>query len=642
MSYNDKKKICIFFLVASIIGFITTTSIYFNHSSVGMDPEVNTIDNSGGNKVINASSVTALKEETDIAKDLSFVINNAIDKKIDRIIENISVADVIIENIQRNNVFEIILDNGKLVTYLKNGSILELSKNDTKANFDVIKTEAQAKKIGIKNISKEEKAYNDFWFRTFIGLAFLICIGTFILMIKLINKYSLKSYEINGKQVEINQDNENVDVPDVSFDDVQGCEELKENVQGIVSCLKNPEKLKNMGARMPKGIVLYGPPGTGKTLTAKAIAGTAGVPFFSASGSDFVELYVGVGAKRVRELYKIARANAPCIVFIDEIDAVGGKRGDLTNSERDQTINALLTELDGFDGGEGVLTICATNRIDMLDPALIRAGRFDLHLAVPLPDKNDRLSILKKHAENKVFKEDVDFENLAAKTIEFSGADLEALLNEAALNAIKFDKEEISNEDIEEAFFKIVMKGNKKKYQGDNYSEEAKVIAWHEAGHTLATRLLTKDKVLSVTIIGSTSGAGGVTFRNPEETMLKSKKYLRDSVKIMYAGRAAEEIYFNDNDKITTGASQDIRQATEILKEYLAFYGMGDMGMIDISQFQRDYSEVVYEASEMSKKLYEETLNLLRSNADILEKLVDELLIKETLTEKEIEMIIFS
>lgn len=431
----------------------------------------------------------------------------------------------------------------------------------------------------------------------------------------------------------------NQEAPTVTLADVEGVEGLKADVMGVVDYLKNPQKYIDIGARVPKGIILYGPPGTGKTLLAKAVAGEAGVPFFNAVGSDFVEKYVGVGASRVRELYKKARSKAPCIVFIDEIDAVAGQRGNDTNSERDQTINALLAELDGFNGSENVITICATNRLDMLDEAFQRAGRFDLKLAVGLPDKNARFNILKIHGRNKKFAKGVNLESVAVKTQQFSGAELEALLNESALEAVRKGKQEIDNEDIDDAFFKIVMKGNKKKRE--NISETNKVVAWHEAGHTLATKLLTDDNVPSVTIVGSASGAGGVTFRTQKDDMvLHSKKYLENSIKIMYAGRAAEEIYFADPEEVTTGASQDIKQATSIIKEYLSSYGMGCLGMIDLSQFRREAIDVIQEASELANKLYTETVDLLSSNKIALESLATELLEKETLEEPQIDAVI--
>lgn len=423
----------------------------------------------------------------------------------------------------------------------------------------------------------------------------------------------------------------------ITFDDVQGIEELKPDLYRLVDCLKNPKKYQELGARMPKGMILYGPPGTGKTLTAKAIAGEAGVPFFSMCGSDFVEKYVGVGASRVRELYKKARKAAPCIVFIDEIDAIGGGRGESNNGEKDQTINALLAELDGFNSANNILTICATNRLDILDPALLRAGRFDLKLAVGLPDKEGREAILKLHSKNKKLDSAVSIEALAKKTIGFSGAELENLLNEGALIAANNNGKVITNDDLENAFFKIIMDGNKKPRK--EIDEDTYLTAWHEAGHTLATKLLTKDGVPTVTIIQSTSGAGGVTFMAPDEKNLPSKKYLRNKIKIDYAGRAAEEIYLGNSDDITTGASQDIKNATAVIKSYIGAYGMGNKGLIDIKQLTTQY-DIVEEAGSLSTTLYQETLDLLTKNKDKLESLANALVEKETLYEEEIDDIL--
>lgn len=430
---------------------------------------------------------------------------------------------------------------------------------------------------------------------------------------------------------------ESVIIPkNITFDDVQGIDELKPDLYRLVDCLKNPEKYKDMGARMPKGVIFYGPPGTGKTLTAKALAGEAGVPFFSICGSDFVEKYVGVGASRVRALYKSARKSAPCIVFIDEIDAIGGERGESNNGEKDQTINALLAELDGFKSTDNVLTICATNRLDILDPALLRAGRFDLKLAIGLPDKEGREKILKLHAKNKKLDETVDIKELAGKTVGFSGAELENLLNESALIAASSDKKVIDKDSIEDAFFKILLGGNKKPRK--EIDDDAILTAWHEAGHTVVSKLLTKDSVPTVTIIQSTSGTGGVTFRSPDEKNLPSKKYLRNTIKISYGGRAAEELYLGSSDDITTGASADIRSATATIKAYIGSYGMGNKGLLDIKQLTNQY-DIVEEATELSNKLYNETIDLLREHYDVLKVMAERLLEKETLYESEIDEI---
>ena len=476
---------------------------------------------------------------------------------------------------------------------------------------------------------------------------FFIVIGSIGLLISLVMFGISKATDSAMKTISEMQQHErggkaNGDVmterPKVTFDDVSGCDELKASVKNDIECLKNPSLLTEMGARMPKGIVLYGPPGTGKTLIAKAIAGSAGVNFISASGSDFIEMYVGVGAQRIRKLYDKARKCAPCIVFIDEIDAIGGQRGMAQNSERDQTINALLTELDGFGGKEGILTICATNRLDMLDPALIRPGRFDKQLAVPLPDRKGRFEILSKYAKNKKLTEDVSIDNLAEKTIGFSGAELEAILTEAALIAISKKQKYINYADVEDAFFQVVMKGNKKK--NDKEASDYKLIAYHEAGHALATKLLTDDDVPTVTIVGSTSGAGGVTFRSPKEKVVQSKKYLRNLIKVMYAGRAAESIYLEDDDEITTGASQDIKQATNLIKNYIGTYGMGQNGMLALDQFNNSDEVTLEEASKMANKLYGETVQLLGENRSLLDAIAARLIEKESINGEELDSII--
>lgn len=425
-------------------------------------------------------------------------------------------------------------------------------------------------------------------------------------------------------------------VPKVRIEDVEGVPGLKADVLRLVDCLTHPGRYEALGARTPKGVILYGPPGTGKTLLARAIAGEASVPFISACGSDFIEKYVGVGAKRVRELYEKARKQAPCIVFIDEVDAIASKRGSDENSERDQAVNALLSELDGFDGKSGVITICATNRLDMLDDAFQRAGRFDLKLAVGLPDLKARRRILEIHSRNKPLSEDVDLDMVAKRCTGFSGADLEALMNESAMTAAVRRAKAIGPEDLDEAFFKILMKGNKK--PPDKAAEATRTVAWHEAGHALATKLLTDDSVPSVTIVGSSSGAGGVTFRAPEEGTMESRGYLKSLVCVMYAGRAAEELYLGDGDRVTTGASQDIRQATSLIRSYLGTYGMGGWGMLDLSQFKDE--NALDEASEMAKERYGAVLALLGEHRAELDAVAEALLEKETLTESELDGIL--
>lgn len=368
----------------------------------------------------------------------------------------------------------------------------------------------------------------------------------------------------------------------VTFDDVAGAEEEKAELQEIVEFLKNPRKYVEIGARIPKGVLLVGPPGTGKTLIAKAVAGEAGVPFLSISGSDFVELYVGVGASRVRDLFEQAKKNSPSIVFIDEIDAVGRHRGAGLgggHDEREQTLNQLLVEMDGFGANEGVIVIAATNRKDILDPALLRPGRFDRQVYVGNPDVVGREAILHVHAKGKQFDPDVSFESIAKTTAGFSGADLENLLNEAALLAARRNKKLISLEEIEESLLKVVMGVEKKTHV---ISEKDKLLtAYHEAGHAICFHVLpTQDPVHHVTIIPRSNGAGGFTMPLPtEDKAYHTRRYMEESIIVSLGGRVAEKLLLDD---ISTGAYSDIKQATALARSMVVNYGMSDrIGPID-------------------------------------------------------------
>lgn len=434
-------------------------------------------------------------------------------------------------------------------------------------------------------------------------------------------------------------------IPDTDFSKVAGNEEAKEEMHSLVDFLKNPDKYKEKGAVLPKGAVFYGPPGTGKTLLAKAIAGEAKVPFFEANASDFIEMYVGVGAKRVRALFDEARKQAPCILFIDELDAVGKKRGGAdSNSEQQQTINALLGELDGFNGEEGIVVIAATNRLQDLDEALIRPGRFDKHIAINLPDKSDRMKILDVHAGNKEFAADVDFNELAKLTIGFSGADLQALLNESAILSVTNEHELITKEDIDDAYFKQVMKGHKKKNQKDRLKDELTLVAWHEAGHALLAKRVQKSEVPKVTILSSTNGAGGVTFITPDKNPLPSKAHMENRIKTLYAGRIAEYLLLGDENLITSGASSDIEQATKIIRAMINDYGMSqEYGMLNLNELtggKHLADNLVSEASKISKRLYQETTQFMFENSAALEAIAEALLEKETLTEDELDYIL--
>lgn len=423
----------------------------------------------------------------------------------------------------------------------------------------------------------------------------------------------------------------------IKFEDIAGNVEAKSDMEFLVKFLKKPKDYHNIGAKLPKGVILYGPPGTGKTLMAKAVAGEAGVPFYYASGSDFIEMYVGLGAKRVRSLFKKARENSPCIVFIDEIDAIGAARGGKKqSSENDQTIQALLTELDGFDSKEQIIVIAATNRLEDLDSALIRPGRFDRQVNIGLPDVSDRQEMLKSFAKNKDVDENIDFESLANITMGMSGASLESLMNEAAIIAVNNGSSMIKSEHIDDAYFKIVMKGNKKVNKNKD-EDEVKLVAYHEAGHALVTSLLTDNHIHKVTIIPSTSGAGGALLSTPKKSDLITKRQLLNNVMILYAGRASEEILRGNKEDITSGASSDIKQATNLINAYFSELGMSEkFGMMAIDNDELYLDEAV----KLSNQLYKDTINLLIENKSKLSLLAETLLVKETLTGKEVEKLL--
>ena len=430
----------------------------------------------------------------------------------------------------------------------------------------------------------------------------------------------------------------------VTFADIAGYETTKTSVRFIVKCLKEQKALNKIGAKLPKGILLYGPPGTGKTYMARAIAGEAGVPFYSASASSFVNTYVGVGAKNVRALYETARKNAPCVVFIDELDAIGGSRkADNVHSELRSTLNELLVQMDGIDSTNSILTIAATNTPEELDEALVRAGRFDRKIAMPLPDVKEREQILQIHCKEKLLADDVDLHKIVISTPGFSGSALATLANEAALRAVYREKQAADMSDFDDALFQIIMEGEKKKVENQ---AEIRMIAYHEAGHTLAIKLLAKEAVPKVTIIGSTSGAGGVTFRAEDNRVMYSKSQMETQIKISYAGRAAEEIYFGNQSDITTGASADIKLATNLIRNYISAYGMSeDFGMLnmDILVGGRGQGQgIVDEAKRISTRLYSETLNFLRENQEKLAAVAEELLVKETIFDEDLDKILGS
>ncbi len=436
----------------------------------------------------------------------------------------------------------------------------------------------------------------------------------------------------------------------VTFKDVAGQDEAKESVVELVDFLHNPGKYAEIGAKLPKGALLVGPPGTGKTLLAKAVAGEAKVPFFSLSGSDFVELYVGVGASRVRDLFKQAEENAPCIIFIDEIDSIGKSRDSKYgggNDEREQTLNALLAEMDGFDSSKGILILAATNRPEVLDPALLRPGRFDRRVIVDTPDLQGRLETLKVHSKDVKMDETVNLEEIALATSGAVGSDLANMINEAAINAVKAGRKAISQADLFEAV-EVVIAGKEKKNKILG-AEEKKIVAYHEVGHALVTAVeKDAEPVQKITIVPRTMGSLGYVMTVPEEEKyLMSQSELEARLVMLLAGRAAEEIVF---DSVTTGASNDMEKATKIAKSMIAMYGMSDkFGLMSLEQVENQYlgrstslncsektaSQIEEEIKILLKEKYEEAKRILTENRDKLDKIAEYLYEKETITGKQ-------
>ena len=487
---------------------------------------------------------------------------------------------------------------------------------------------------------------------TYVMSSILSFVLPTVLMVAVLMIFYRFAFKGGGGVMGVGKSNAKLYVQDktgVTFQDVAGQEESKESLREIVDFLHNPEKYTKIGAKLPKGALLVGPPGTGKTLLAKAVAGEAGVPFFSLSGSDFVEMFVGVGASRVRDLFKQAQQNAPCIIFIDELDAIGKSRDSRFggNDEREQTLNQLLAEMDGFDSSKGIIILAATNRPEILDKALLRPGRFDRRIIVERPDLKGRIDVLKVHAKNVCMDETVDFKEIALATSGAVGSDLANIINEAALLAVRNGRNAVSQSDLFESV-EVVIAGKAKKDRVLS-AEERRIVSYHEVGHALVAALQKNtEPVQKITIIPRTMGALGYVMQVPEEEKyLMSEKQIREELVTMLAGRAAESIVF---DSVTTGASNDIEQATKLARAMITQYGMSEkFGLIGLTTVEDQYlggratlncgeataAEIDQEVMKILKAAYDQALALLADNRDCLDKIAAFLIERETITGKE-------
>lgn len=562
------------------------------------------------------------------------------------------------ENVEKANVEEIeIVPKSRASVYSITGKLKDYDKNEYFTLTLPLTDESMVKLINAENEAGFKMTTSaDPESSTF--LLFLVNVLPMVLLIGFAFYFITRQMSSGSKSMDFGKSKARLTTNDkkVTFNEVAGLEEEKEEVAELIDFLKEPKKFQSLGARIPKGVLLVGPPGTGKTLLARAVAGEANVPFYYISGSEFVELFVGVGASRVRDMFKQAKQNAPCLIFIDEIDAVGRQRGAGLgggHDEREQTLNQLLTEMDGFGANEGIIIIAATNRPDVLDPALLRPGRFDRQVTVNLPDANGREEILGVHAKGKTFGKDVTLKNLAKRTVGFSGADLENLLNEAALLAVRRNKKEINMSEIDEAQDRVLMGPAKKSHK---YTEkEKKIVSYHESGHAVVgIKLDGANDVQKITIIPR-GQAGGYNLMLPkEETYFSSKKDLLETISGLLAGRVAEEIVFGE---VTTGAHNDFEKATKIARAMVTEYGMSDLGPIQFEHQEssvflgRDYNktknfsdtvaaEIDAEVRKIINTQYEVTKKILNENRELLDLIANTLLKYETITKEQIDYLV--
>lgn len=546
----------------------------------------------------------------------------------------------LVNDIKENDVSDIksisiktseeIYDKGSAIIYFKDGYKKSIPIPSISSFMNIVHSSAN----GMQLIETFEPSKPSFISPTYLPI--IIIIIAIIIVLVFITQQAKGSggggsrvLSFGKNKAKILTDNQKT----ASFKDVAGLKEEKYDLEEVVDFLKDPKKYKDIGARIPKGILLVGPPGTGKTLLARAIAGEAGVQFFSISGSDFVEMFVGVGASRVRDMFEEAKKNKPCLIFIDEIDAVGRKRGSGLgggHDEREQTLNQLLVEMDGFSTNENIIIIAATNRVDILDPALLRPGRFDRQIYVGPPDVKGREEILKVHARTKKLDENVDLEEVAKTTSGFTGAQLENLLNEAAIIAAKKGNKTISMKEIRKAFIKVGV-GTEKKSRVIS-QEEREITAYHEAGHAIITEMLPLMDTVHIISIIPTGGAGGYTMHLPVDKGYFSKNYLKQEIMVLFGGRIAEEIIFDD---ITTGASSDIERASKIARGMVTRYGMSSLGPIEFLDEEISpnlASSIDTEIKEIISSCYDNAKQILLNNIDYLHSTANLLLEKEKIT----------
>ena len=571
--------------------------------------------------------------------------------------EKVSLTELA-EKVNQEQVKEVTVTGNKLSVVYKNDEKARSVKEEGVALSETLKNYgAEQEKLSKVNVTAKEESDWGWLGIAALGIAPLLLFGVFFwMMFKQAKGKSMKAMDFSKTKARLFGE-EGKSTEEVSFDDVGGLEEAKDELDEVVDFLKNPKKFLKMGAQIPRGILLMGPPGTGKTLLAKAIAHQADVPFYSISGSEFIELFVGVGASRVRDLFEKAKKNQPSIVFIDEIDAIGRTRGAGVgggHDEREQTLNQILSEMDGFEENSTTVVMGATNRPDVLDPALLRPGRFDRRVTLNMPDIEAREEILKIHAKDKPLAEETNLRELAERTPGFSGADLENMVNEAAILAAQKDQDRVQQEDLLEAIERVLLGRERKSHILSD--EEKEIAAYHEAGHALLASLLPEaESVRKVSIIARGPSAGGYTLKTPEEEKkMRSKSEFLAELTVLLGGYSAEKIQF---DEITTGASNDLKEASKLAKKLVKKYGMSDLGPIsfggeDEAVFlgkemteSKDYSEEVAaeiddEISDFIETAEDKAVDLLTKNKDLLKEIAETLIDQETIEKEEFKELV--